>query len=747
MSNSQPEYVSLVASLAEDFDTSPPEYESLVHFDGEDDEDRDADDETHFVDVEEPSYLTQSPSVQVGYVEHRPPPAYEAEGTRLRRDAFISAKLNVNGAHMGLPYGPDVAAIAWADADLASGNLPPMNVALVGGKLIGALHGGLDEEVRIRSAYKDDTPFVLLASPGYEVSTRNGPVTDSEFFELRVGNDVLIAVYYQAERGEFTVNDVVLADKTRRRLVDGQVRRQTSAALSCLQYAMLQGLMLHDITMLANSGLKEMKRVVSRSETGVSLRMPLEARSYAVGALFCEPKPEFHEAKGDVKVDVIYETNGNVAHGTVNAWDVPSTLIVALGSNSGKSLTGSSMVVRSESTQKVFIHTTSGTSGLALRDLKNGRKCAPMVRDGLLSPLCCAALKGLGDGSLTVQVDDDIIHQRTILTDLSAGERRVVVARDVESVLRGIYDVSMLNGFGTHIIGNTVHIDGATVTVMYGPASGPRWLSLLSDQFELLQEELQASEEYMDHGCSGLARHMLRQYIDGARLVNCDRIVLPKCSHFSSFRKEITAGRRAGLGAVQHRRVDFVVDFEYYTAKDGQATRCVPYAIGVAKYVAGNYIASAAMMVTDEQLRAERRVRKFSPTTEMAVKALGKSDIKRGPILDLVLALREAIQDPSVRVYCKGRDNDSVMTKGDYCENMRWFTANGADDRLRELGPMTDRYEVLAARQGWSALHNPAREAVLFAHECGIGNELPDEADAGNDSWTALRHVHTAVYI
>lgn len=722
---------------------------SFVHFSGEDVVYDDAD----LVDVEDDP--VRPLSLHTTTLDASPPPAYsvvkstrapeysktrgeERITTRLRRDMFIEDVLSVAGLHMGLPYGPGVRAMTWKDADIAGGSMSKHDINELGSMFTRFFATGAKS---LRKVVRDGASVVVEISEGeFDVTGASG---GERCGVISVDGTVLIAAFYAGEGEDVAVIDVVLSTYCEYIVeLDETQRRQLVSLLAAMQVALVADNLFDDFTLLQESGLKAIKACTRRDEHTVFVRDRDAARSVACAAVLTSASSVLEE-KADIRVDVAY-SHGTVAHGTMNAWDVPPSMVVLLGSNGGKSITGSVMVVRSQKTTNVYLYTTSCTAGVTIDRLQAEHKMPPMVRDGLLSPLCCAAMHAVGDGNVRVKVGDTVIDQPTIWSSYETSSEvteKYIVTRDVESTIRGLYDIAMLNRMEPQIRQNSVCTESCKVTVLYGPTTGPRWLNLL-EGVDYTPNELSMSEHFMDHGCSGLGRFMLRKYLKHGRLYNCNRLTLPRKGYFSEFRKEAILKKDALSTSRVQQTTDYVVDFEYYTFKRGDKSYSAPYAVGLAKFSGGAYVSSYAAMVPEIELANARASGRMTRRTGEEAALLAATNIRRTR-LDSILELISALQgQEGVRMYAKGRDNDAMFTEGVYHSDIEAYSRKEQGGTfLRELGAFSPRVEALARMKNYSTVHNPAKECVLFAMEVGICCEDVAEDLVGEDNWPALRFL------
>nr|BBC45615.1 80 kDa protein [Alphachrysovirus aspergilli] len=635
----------------------------------------------------------------------------------------------------GLPYGDHVRGACWTDAHLKAGG---PNAHSRWAKALRELDRG---HKRFDLA---DRGLVVYFQP------RSGAQHNVEhrLAEVAVQASPEFQVSLFIERGSYNeVTDCYLS-------CDVLALRQSAPVVADVLVEIIAGFMiclvdgtyqLPSVLMLTSSGLKQMKSQLQRTQYGANLA---EVAPTAAHALSSNPVELSDVATGRF-VDFCYWRRGaGVHHGRVRAADVPPAGLVLLGANGGLSLSGAVMALRSSTTGAISLITTSAVAGMTFLPIIQDKKHAPCVRDGLMSPIACAALRGSVEGDLSVTVDGVTTKVRSFLSENQSGGRISVNTLDLCGTRSGIEDIAIICGYsvrqGTdhcpHVILTREGFE-LRVDLNYRFDSGLRWEPLLSlperiGPVRALGNAYDDSELGIDYGASGIGRYLLRHYTRGGILTS-RRIKVDTKGRFSHLTYK-EGGKRV-IAAPVANIVNYVIDTEYATVKRGTDTLTYVYALGLAKFCGGRYMGSVSVMDTEEHINtflntlSEGDRRMHADT----VQRLRELNVYEEDMVRVLETVREQLfGKPNVRVYAKGREAEERLMRSSLVGGTRLFRrqAEAAGPVLNELGALLPRFEELARMQGWQQAHEPAHEAVLFGYYAGLATALPEEHLVGADT-------------
>nr|WRW25204.1 P3 [Bipolaris maydis chrysovirus 2] len=443
-----------------------------------------------------------------------------------------------------------------------------------------------------------------------------------------------------------------------------------------------------------------------------------------------------------------------VSYGLISAGDVAPTLLVLLGSNGGKAVTGSVLVVRNLDSGGFFTAVTASTANTKPEALEKATKLGALVRDGLFSPACVGALGSARAGVINVIVDGRALEVRTLLEDLDPERPLVVFDRDPYRLYEYIWDLCGVMGWTAEgADGYTISVSSGSlhlgdIAVRYGAREGPRWAQLLKRLPRETRRHVMSPELLMDYGASGLGRYLLREHIAAGRFVGFKKLTLHTEGYFSEAALSIVSP--SADKPVARLPTSYVLDTEYLTRRlpDGTLERYV-YAVGLAKFYDGRYIGSSLVMDASSELEQflmdnaslkDSKPMRALQTLRESVAARNRMALYAGNPSELLREIRRAARHPEVRVYAKGADAEREILASHLTRATRLFRRSGASPpvHLHELGAFVPRYELLATKHGWDRSHDPAREAVLFGFEAGLATELPQQTVVGLDDAVTL---------
>jgi len=457
------------------------------------------------------------------------------------------------------------------------------------------------------------------------------------------------------------------------------------------------------------------------------------------------------------RVDVAhYNVVTGVSHGRIAAGDVGPALVVYSGHNGGKAIVAGALSVYSEADGYIYTHASTDLAKMHKATFfHESRKHAPCVRDGLLAAYLVAGLQGDGEGRVQLcVVNGPVFAAKTIWYDLlrkvtepgsGAAVYDTIYTRDPMPAYRSLIATALMQPDWSVEANDT---DGSAVVsvkrnnveytmevaVRHGPSIVPRWADVLSVDETAVTDWYDCSELGLDYWCSGLARYILRDHIRYGKVSLSGKLSVPASNVFHSLL--VKMGR--GTATV----TDYIVDLERFNKKIDGAGYSYVYAIGVVKVRGGECIGSS--LIVDDNPDLEEMINTATLNDEHRLNAatLHNSGARRGVAGDYLDRLRDVVKaNPSVRVFGKGVDDDDATMQGDHNLSTRLFKRKNVhpDAReIRELGSLMERVEGLAAKQGWPTTHNPAAEAMLFAHAAGMVNTLPAYGDVGQDTMESV---------
>jgi len=652
--------------------------------------------------------------------------------------------------HAGVPYGKHVRGGNWSDTHLKLRDMTELN------KYYRALQVGPRAEGECQIHQLDGTD---VSCRWFGVWRYGAPTTE---FLFEYGRSSC-SVYIQWEdEGYRDVADVYIScDLLTLRKCCNALADRVSMVLSAYSVGVLEEeLNPRSVLQLNDSSLKEMKSLVSRTQHGAQLR--------AFGATVAHGLSTIEEdlagEPNDQHVDFSqWQRDRGVYYGRLRASDVPPSQLVLLGANGGLSVSGSMMVVRALGTHNISLVCTSATANYSFRNAVFSKKHAPCVRDGLMSPIACAALHGDASGLLTVTVGTETQTTETILTDaIRSAADATVRTLDINGTRAALADLGALCGYKTtewlgsrnYWVRFTGHEREFKVGLQYGAGTITRWEGLLSAYVRsdigeklVLQTD---SEIGIDWGASGLGRYLLVPYTRFGLLNTKKRIMVAKRGPFSALTYDDNGKRR--IIAPSAEVVNYVIDTEYVNVKRDGALMTYVYAMGIAKFSQGAYMGSWSAVDlaenTDTLLGtlSEQEARGHAS----AIQALRDDGVQGTDMVEVLTAVRRRLlTNPHVRIYAKGRDAEQRLMSSSLVGGTRMFRAQAAaaGDIIRELGPLLPKYDDAVAAVGWPKIHNPAREAVLFGYLAGLCVQLPAPHLAGLDGLNAIMPASGGVQI
>nr|WDR17080.1 P3 [Botryosphaeria dothidea chrysovirus 1] len=636
----------------------------------------------------------------------------------------------------GLPYGPDVASIAWTDADLHIGTDDQVS------KTAYALVTAFEREVG-RVGLMSEHPAQVYKAPCQDLYISGIGLT---WYCIQLRDELTLYVCLRKCRDRHEILDVATnSDLSVVREYDRAMYCDLMLALSALQFACVEGQLVLNWPLLQDAPLKGMAKLSRRTGAGA---VSVEYGTGGPTQVFdSQGRTLSQKQVVERRVPITYITHSyagcaQVCHGVMSAGDVPASLAVTLASGNGKSLSGTAMAVR-RFTGGFFIAATTATSNMSVYGLRTGYKERPMTRDGLLSPACTAALYGTGYGGVYVTINRTHVALNTALERLSPTTNLVVADREPYKLQQYVLDVCSLQGWTavpTHesnvdVYGEEDRFLGR-VEVRYGYNSGPRWAALLPRWDFALDC---GSELPMDYGCSGLGRFLLAPNIRKGQFVGIQKMALNRKGPFAMLAQDVFKEKR--LSGSLPMPTCYVVDTEYMQRKRGEHLERFVYAVGIAKFSNGRYHGSCCVIDDSKELQQfvaanPREAERQLPNWQKLLRQATPGD--PATVLQELAALAK---HPDVRLYAKGADVESELLASDYSGATRLFTRqNRRGFALGELGHLVEQYDTLARKVSWPIDHNPAREAVLFGHMAGLSDDLPPIDEIGQDRWVVLRH-------
>jgi hypothetical protein len=324
-------------------------------------------------------------------------------------------------------------------------------------------------------------------------------------------------------------------------------------------------------------------------------------------------------------------------------------------------------------------------------------------------------------------------------------DTEVMYSLDVASTLRALMAYGQMQGWDvvydeasstvTATVGRAAKL---TIEVRYGASSVVRWAQPLSKSFMpdyadvngLTTDRVMTSELGLDYWCSGLARYLARHYVVAGRMRQGVAVEYNEGYLFNVVRHTPRPSYRS------KQPVDFVVDLERLNKKIDGAGYSYIYAIGIARIEGGALTGST--LIVDDNPSLPEMVRGSSLNQahrDNATRLIANQEYQRGDAGQALARLRQLYEREShVRIFGKGVDSDDAAFQGDHMVATRLFKTRRVlpnKRKLRELGSLMGKVEVIAERVGWPQVHNPAIEAVLFSYAAGMLQRLPTVGDVG----------------
>ncbi|AWC67509.1 hypothetical protein KM761_s3gp1 [Betachrysovirus aspergilli] len=630
----------------------------------------------------------------------------------------------------GLPSGTGVTSSTWTDADIrgyaTEAQLDKIEKAIWSAldKSVGRaqLPSGCSLDV---CEYSEQNLFIPASRTG-------------RWYACYVRPEVLVLVY---ARGRYVHDVAVNTHLTRLREHDTTAYRDVLAVLAAIQVGVVYGRFICPFVLLQDAAIKDILKSAQRSGHSSIVRPDHYFGGGPLQVADSHGSLTHDQALGrDRRSPVTFwHPDGVAAQGVVGVADVPASLVVGLGANGGKALTASTVAVRVAGTGEVCLVSTTATANAPLDMLRTAIKTPPCVRDGLYSPACTAALYGDGAGSVYVSVDGKRIGVETCLTLLRPGVEVVVRGRDTLSLAQMLLGLVALQQWTSEIGGGgEIHVTKGgepwgTLKVRPGVDLLPRWAAALRTPAAIRGH---ASELWMDHGCSGLGRYLMQDYIKHGRFVGFQQFRVNKRGPFrEAVRETLQQKVQRPHGGIT-LPVSFVLDTEFFSRRTttGHVERYV-YAVGVARFYAGEYQGSLTVVDNSPELGT------FMETNGSAVRrykdnwqTLVDGGCPQGNPADVLAKLRELSDLPGVRIFAKGADAEAEILASDVDGATRLFRRQGKlRAPVRELGHVAAKYEEYARGADWDETHDPGREAVLFGYACGLCERLPDPSEIGGD--------------
>lgn len=644
--------------------------------------------------------------------------------------------------HSGVPYGPGVTGANWSEAHLKVRDLAGQN------KYYNAIRAGPGAK---GSSYEATPEGVVECI--WETQPYGGRPRTEFFFKLGIFE---CSVYFEWEDDDYCdVRDLYMScDLLTIRRKSVAVATMVNLVFAAYSVAVVEEQVTPpSVLQLCNSGLKDMKTVVNRTQHGATMAK----RSGMVAHALCTRPEDLSGVSNEQHVDFsMWQRERGVYHGRLRASDVPPSQLVLLCANGGLSVSGSLVVVRALATHSISLICTSATANCAFKPAMQGKKFAPCVRDGLMSPIACAALHGDARGMLTVTVGAEKVQLNTVLTDaIDNNGVAELDTLDINGTRAALSDLGALCGYKTkEWLGARVywmkfqgHGRNMQIAMRYRAGAQARWESLLCGEARRAVShnisEQTDSEIGLDWGASGLGRYLLSRYTKHG-LLRAKKIMVAKRGPFSALTYDDKGRRR--IIAPSAEVLDYVIDTEFVTVKRGGEVMTYVYALGIAKFSHGAYMGSWVAMDEEENTTNFMKTldEKEAGGHAKTITRLRADDVPSCDMVEMLQAIRSRLlTNPNVRVYAKGREAEQRLMTSSVAGGTRMFRAQAAaaGDLIRELGPLLPRYEEAAQGVGWRTLHNPAREAVLFGYLAGLGYELPSEERVGLDGLDALLPV------
>ncbi|ALO50151.1 ORF3 [Penicillium janczewskii chrysovirus 2] len=665
-----------------------------------------------------------------------------ATGLRRTTGAVFPPECEDGGHLCGIPFGPRVFAATWVDADIAYGSSEPMRRCSDNAirSLLRTLDGSegaftLPSETRCQVYRSMDQHMYLQPDEGFFWVT----------FQVRVEAQLMV---YGHPDGR--IRDVAVArDLRAMRSADVSAYRDMLVVLAGIQQAIVFGELGCVLTVLHDCPLGEIKQSVHRHPGGGVVTAGHTGSPVQIldtSGTWLPTPAQLHHQRVSAATSF---PEGTVAHGVVSASEVMPTLVVGLGANGGKSLTGSVLCVRvleAGFAGARNLVTTSTTANAPLPMFKRGMALAPCARDGLLSHTCAAALYGDGLGGVFVYPDGVRVAVDTVLSKLRSDGHAWVYARDVVATKQYVLDlISLQQGWDRQLDndGAITVLDSrreiiGSVYVLPGAGSQPRWATVLEG---VTMPTKCGSELWLDHGVSGLGRYLLANHITNGRFTSAlSRLAFNWKGPFQASTAAVSAAKTLGVSAGLQLPISYVVDTEFISRKgpDGNLDRYV-FAVGVARFHDGQYQGSMTVVDTSAEFHEFAAANRSKLGRHMASWEVLQRGAKHGDPTVVLERLREVAADTNVRVYAKGYDAESEILVSEPVGATRLFRRQAGNRApLRELGLLTRGYDELAREIGWPTDHDPGRECTLFGYTAGLCDSLPPLREIGNDSIHAV---------
>lgn len=649
--------------------------------------------------------------------------------------------------YCGVPYGVGVTGACWTDSHLKLQSQSDVNryievlregPAACGARMHTAL-GANDVRVSWSLAQMGDGSYA------------------TEFLLTEGGRQCSVYVRWAAASGQpVSESDglVFSCGLAGLRSVNTSLAAVVKAICDAYALAAVEGdLSVPSVLQVADSSIKDMKARLARTQHASALKNDGGDRADLAHAMSTTPCALAEHATTRYSDFVYWSRKSGVSHGRLRASDVPPAQLVLLGANGGLSVSGYVLVVAATATRDISLIASSATSGCVLSQLADQPKHAPCIRDGLMSPMACAALHGDASGVLNITVDGSAIAVATIVTDaIDAPAAPEISTADMLGTQAALSDLGALCGYDTCVLRRQgklgVRFSGHgrqfDVTMRYADDGEPRWMALLASRMRVVAAQVVPnkceSELALDWGASGLGRYLFATKTHQG-VLRARRILVAKRGPFAHLTYE-EGGKRCII-TPGDEVTDYVLDTEYVTVRRGGETHTYTYAMGIAKFSHGRYVGSWGGLDLDDNLRSmlgsleEADKARFKP----AVDALRSQDLDRVDMADRLQMVREHLLTArNVRVYAKGREAEERMLHASRVGGTRLFRAQAGSvgSVVRELGSVLPKYESIAAQLGWTSSHNPAKEAVVFGRMAGLSWSLPHEQDVGCDQLATL---------
>nr|QJW39306.1 hypothetical protein [Alternaria alternata chrysovirus 1] len=651
-----------------------------------------------------------------------------------------------------VPYGPGVRSLGWTKAEQKAS---PAVLDTVASMLTRGLKSGLS-----RTTLPHGTRVTLSEWPEQNLYHTEAGYTWWSLVLVGESENIMRVMLHM---DGLTMLDIAggqeLLDA---RAEDSSLHSDLLILLAGIQHAILADELAASYHLLQDASLAGMRQHVAVTSTQAT-----DQGGYTGGgphhALWSEGEYLSDDLVQDRRVPTAYyDANFDLtAYGLASAGDLPPTPLVVLGTNGGKAVTGSVLVIRNASSDGgFFLAVTSATANAKPYALEKSTKLGATVRDGLFSPACVGALCSRASGFVGVVVNGEYIALQTVLANLTVGEPIVVHDRDPYRLYEYVWDlcgvmgwhVKAADGYMMDVYSGQTQL--GTVAVRYGACVGPRWMRLLAPCALETRKSRWSPELILDYGASGLGRYLLREYIVAGRFAGFKNLMMHTDGYFAEAAKSIAAPLPNAPAA--KLPVSYVIDTEYLTRKlpDGTLERYV-YALGLAKFYAGNYVGSA--LVVDQSPELDQFIednghlagsRPMRMLLDLKEEIGPRASLCSGNPSALLAELRIAARSPEVRLYAKGADVEKELLSSKLTRATRLFRRAPVAEKipLHELGAMVPRYEELARKYDWDTSHNPAKECVLFGVEAGLGASVPIENAVGlDDMYILLPQMATQV--